>query len=704
MGTPKVSARCWTLVTAVPLVLGACGARGQPAAATAQAVLPARAPRPTPTVDVSIIDRHVDPCVDFYRYACGGWLDATTIPPDRPAWSRSFSEIEERTLGELRGILDSYATGAPAGDDEARKLGDFYGTCMDETKAETASRATLAEHLRPLEALSAWSSIAARPGRPVFARLIAELHLAGVNALFDFGEQQDFENAGEVIAAADQGGLGLPDRDYYLRGDEATVAIRRAYGVHVARMFELDGVAAAEARARAESVLDVETVLARGSMPRREHRDPTRVHHRLDRARLDALTPAFDWGAYLQVLGHSGIAAVNVLTPDFFAALDRALEATPPAALESYLEWHLLDSAAPALGRAFVQEQFRFAAENFTGQAALLPRWKRCVAAVAAGMGQALGKPFVAANFTPIAKTRAEGLVASVEGTFRSRIEGLRWMDAPTRAQALEKLGRVYNQIGYPARWRDYSALEIGRKSDLANRFDAAAVELERELGKIGQPVDRSDWEMSPQAVNAYYDPSKNEMVFPAGILQPPFFDVRASPEVDDGGIGVVMGHELTHGFDDQGRKFDAQGNLRDWWTPEVGRAFEQRVACVVGQYDAYAVLGDLHVDGRLTAGENIADIGGLRLAHAVFRATASAAATQGADGLTDEQRFFVAFGQAWCAKRRDAYARLAATVDVHSPPRYRVNGPVSDLPAFQDAFSCKDGAPMAPRRRCEVW
>jgi endothelin-converting enzyme/putative endopeptidase len=656
-------------------------------------------------LDVGIIDRAVDPCTDFYRFACGGWLAATPIPPDRPAWSRSFSEINERNLTRLRDILEADAAGVPPGEAEARKLGDFYDTCMNEAKAETASAATLAERMRPLTALSRWSSLSAPDTRPVLARLVAELQLAGVQALFDFGSQQDFRDARQVIAAADQGGLGLPDRDYYLETDSRSVEIREAYRAHMARMFELNGTPTAEATGRAKIVLAIETALARASIPRTEHRDPTRIYHRLDRAGLEQLAPNFDWDAYFRLLGHPEIEAVNVLVPDFFEALNGTLVETRPADLESYLTWHLIDASAPALGHTFVEESFQFRSQNLTGEAQLLPRWKRCLAAVDAGMGQALGRPFVAATFGTDSKARAEGLITKIEKAFQTTLAQLAWMDAPTRAAALRKLELVYNQIGYPTYWRDYSALFIDRRSDLGNRMNAAAFELERDLDKIGNPVDRYDWDMSPQTVNAYYDPSKNEMVFPAGILQPPFFGHLAPAALDDGGIGVIMGHELTHGFDDQGRKFDGRGDLRDWWTPAVAKAFDDRVACVIAQYDHYPVVGGLHVDGRLTAGENIADMGGLRLAYEVFRARAgdgAAAATPGA--LTADQQFFVAFGQSWCANRREAYARTLASVDPHSPPEDRVNGVVSSLEAFQRAFSCPTGAPLAPAHRCRVW
>lgn len=695
---------CRSVPWGVLVVITCCAGKQQTPPAAAPVVLPALVtPATPPAIDLAIIDRGVDPCRDLYRYACGGWLAGTPIPPDRPAWSRSFSEINERNLVRLRDILDADAAGAPPGDVDARKLGDFYDTCMDEAKAETASAATLAEHLRPLSVLAGWSSLTAPDRLPVLARLVAELHLAGVDALFAFGSQQDFSDARQVIGAADQGGLGLPDRSYYLDREPRVVAIREAYRAHVARMFELAGTPAADAGPRADVVLAMETALARASLSPADRRDPTRVHHRLDRRGLERLSPNFDWSAYFQLLGHPEIRDINVMVPGFFEALNSMLRSARPADLQSYLVWHLVDAAAPALGRAFVEEAFGFRAHNLSGETQLLPRWKRCIAAVDKGMGQALGRPFVAATFGVEGKNRADELVTNIERAFETMLRQLAWMDDPTRKEALDKLGLVYNQIGYPPRWRNYGALLIGRQSDLANRMNAAAFEMGRDLGKIGNPVDRSDWDMPPQMVNAYYDPSKNEMVFPAGILQPPFFGRLGPDALNDGGIGVVMGHELTHGFDDEGRKFDGHGNLRDWWTPAAAGAFEERIACVVRQFDGYSVANDLHVDGRLTAGENIADQGGLRLAYDVFAAGAPNHGV-GPDGFTPAQRFFVAFAQAWCTNRREPYARMLATVDPHAPPEDRVNGSASNLGAFEQAFSCRTGAPMAPPRRCRVW
>lgn len=647
-------------------------------------------------IDSQIIDRRTNPCDDLYRFACGGWLDATTIPPDRPAWSRSFSEINERNLAILRAILDRYARGTDLDQPYARKLGDLYATCMDEAKAESASPRTLAEWMGRIDSLR---------GPRQLPALIAHLHLAGVGALFSFESQQDFKDAQEVIGVADQGGLGLPDRDYYLKADAKSVEIREAYRAHVARMLALSGVPEPTARRRADVVLSIETALASASMPRDERRDPARVYHRLNRTGLARAAPAFDWSAYFEALGHPDITAINVAVPQFFEGMNRLLVETTLPDVKAYLGWHLLQSAAPAMGQALVFESFRFRSKNLSGESELLPRWKRCLAAVDEGMGDALGRPFVAETFGAGGKEDAEELVRSVEDAFRRNLTGLAWMDAPTRAEAMKKLDLVQNKIGYPEKGRNYAGLVVTRESDLANRMRAAAFETERDLSKIGKPVDRAEWHVPPQTVNAYYDPSLNEMVFPAGILQPPFFDKRASSALDFGGIGVVMGHELTHGFDDEGRKFDGQGDLRQWWTIPVERAFEDRVRCVVAQYGTYQVAGGVHIDGRLTAGENIADMGGLRVAYEAYRAGPGDPLTDvGGDGLTSAQRFFVAYAQSWCTKRRPEYARMLAAIDPHSPPEDRVNGAASNLPEFGDAFACRAGAPMSPSQRCRVW
>ncbi len=644
-------------------------------------------------IDPEALDRSVDPCDDFYAFACGGWEARTEIPPDRPQWARSFSEITERNLVTLREILEADAAGRlEPGDEEARKLGDFYATCMDEEKAETASGDALREELATIDAIS---------GHETLAGAVARLHLRGVPALFVFHAQQDLRDATEMIGAADQGGLGLPERDYYTRRDARSVELRRRYGEHVARMLELAGAEHLAAETQARTVLRIETALARGSMPVVERRDPYKVYHRIDRAGLERAARGFPWGVYFLALDHPDVAAINVAVPGFFAQLDRILAITGIADLRTYLRWQLLHASARALGARFVDEDFRFTAV-LTGTERLLPRWKRCVAAVDQALGEALGKAFVARTFPAGDRTRARAIVERVERSFATNLGGLSWMDDDTRARALEKATAIANKIGFPDRWRDYGPLAVDRTSYLANLLRSAIFESRRQLDKIGRPVDRAEWFATPPTVNAYYNPSLNEMVFPAGILQPPFFMASAPEPVNYGAIGMVMGHELTHGFDDQGRKFDGCGNLRDWWTPAVADAFTRRADCLVGQFDGYVAVGDQHVNGKLTLGENIADQGGLKLAYDAYRALGGRG--PGTGGFTPEQLFFVSFAQSWCTKRRPDLARLLANVDPHSPPHDRVDGAVANLEAFAAAFSCPAGRPMAPPVRCAVW
>jgi putative endopeptidase len=647
-------------------------------------------------VDPEALDRSVDPCTDFYEFACGGWAARTSIPPDRPAWSRSFSEITERNLAILRESLEADAAGQfEPGDAEARKLGDFYATCMDEEKAETASAETLREEFATIEAIT---------DRERLARAVALLHLRDVTALFVFRVQQDLKDATEVIGAADQGGLGLPERDYYLKHDAKTVDLRRQYGDHVARMLELAGETHRVAAKHAETVMRIETALARGSMPVVERRDPYKVYHRIDRSGLGREAPAFPWNAYFVELGYPDLTAINVAVPGFFAQLNRVLTTTRVADLRAYLRWHVLNASARALGTRFVDEDFRFTSA-LTGAERLLPRWKRCVGAADQTLGEALAKPFVRRTFGVADRARARTMIEAIERSFDANLASLSWMDAETRGRALEKAARIANKIGFPDRWRDYGTLEIARTSYLANLLRGAIFESRRQLDEIGRPVDRTEWRITPPTVNAYYNASLNEIVFPAGILQPPFFMAAAPDPMNYGAIGMVMGHELTHGFDDQGRKFDGYGNLRDWWTPAVAEAFTDRAACLVRQFDAYVAVGDQHVNGKLTLGENIADQGGLKLAYTAYRGTRESTTSTAQTGtFTEDQQFFISFAQSWCTKRRPDLERLLANIDPHSPPRNRVNGAVANLEAFARAFSCPAGSPMAPPTRCAVW
>jgi len=640
-------------------------------------------------VDLEALDRDVDPCEDFYQFACGGWMKRTPIPPDRPSWHRSFSEIRERNEQALIRILEDVAAGrmqTPDGD----KLAAFWKSCMEEDAREELD--TVRAELGRIQSDDAED----------LARSVARLHDAGAAAFFVFRSTPDYANAQQVIGLADQGGLGLPDREYYLRDDEKSRQLLEAYREHVARVFVLAGVREEQAAANADAVLSIEAELARASMPRAERRNPYNVYNRLDRKGLEQRAPTFRWDVYFAESGIPEIEAINVAVPDFFTRMDEILRSRRPDELSAYLSWHLLRVAAPALSEPFVREDFQFQ-KVLTGQEEIAPRFRRCLEATDRAVGFALARAFVREHFGEEGKEVARRLVEGIENAFAENLRSLDWMDEETRARAFEKLETLKNQIGYPEVWRSYEGLNLVDDDQLANRMAAAAFERRRDLARIGRPPDPNDWFMPPHTVNAYYYALRNEMVFPAGILQPPFFAVEAPEAANAGAIGMVMGHELTHGFDDKGRLFDAHGNLRSWWSEESGRAFEEKAQCVVEQYENYEV-GDLRVNGRLTLGENIADIGGLKLAWKAFEKSRSDRQDRPVHGFTEAQQFFLSYAQSWCANVREEYARMRVLTDPHSPPKYRVNGVVSNLSAFQEAFACQTGQPMAPARRCAVW
>jgi len=667
---------------------------------------PAPSPRPVVGVDERAMDSAASPCEDFYKYACGGWLKETPIPDDQPEWTRSFDVIHERNEALLRQVLEHDAA-APGSEAYARQLGDFYVSCMDEKAIEASTDKAVQTALAQVDAVSDASSL---------ATVLAGLHAVGVGALFTFDSGQDFKDATQVIALAAQGGLGLPDRDYYLKNEPKQKEIRDKYEAHVAAMFGLAGAAPDVAKANAKVVLRLEAELARVSMTKVDLRDPKKIYHRVDLAGLKKIAPDFAWDAYLKGAGFPDVTAVNVLQPKFFEAVGAAAKSLKnPAAVgdwKTYLKWHVLRGSAPALGQKFVDENFRFKSA-LTGAPKILPRWKRCVRAVDEGMGEALAQPFVKATLGAEGKETARSMVAAIEARMKSNLESLPWMDAMTRKKSLEKLAKIDNKIGYPDAWRSYDGLALDRVSYLENVRRANAFETKRRLAKIGKPLDRREWEMTPPTVNAYYEAPLNEMVFPAGILQPPFYSNDATTGVNFGGIGMVMGHELTHGFDDEGRQFDGDGNLKDWWTPKVGKDFDRRAACVASQFDGYVAVDDLHVNGKLTLGENIADLGGLRLAYYALEAALTAdaekagrAATAGDGKFTPEQQFFLGYAQAWCSNVRDEMTRLWVHTDPHSPAKFRVIGPLSNLTEFAKAFSCKEGSAMVrpANERCEIW
>ncbi|RSL17946.1 endothelin-converting enzyme [Edaphobacter aggregans] len=669
---------------------------GQSLVATESTAGPKLEPKKPVSLDLSAIDTTADPCTDFYQYACGNWKKNNPIPADQTRWGR-FNELAERNnyllYNDLKAAADNPKTPLQ------KKYGDYFAACMNVDLADKLG----AKPIEPaLNAIAAWND------KKKLASLMDKTENSfALGYFFNFGSGQDQKDSTQQIGDLDQAGLGLPDRDYYLNQDERSKTIRTQYEAHVTKMFVLLGDTPEKAAEEAKNVLTIETELAQGSMSRVDRRTPANVYHIMTIDQLQELTPDFDWKVYMAAKKESGLKSVNVSTPGFFKAFNEQLDKQDINALKSYMRWHTVHRFAPGLSEPFVQENFNFYAATLAGQKEQTPRWKRCTTLTDRALGEAVGQDWVARNFPPAAKDNMEKLVAALEKAMNEDIKQLDWMSDETKVEAKKKLDAFRQKIGYPDKWRDYSSLTIKRDDPVGNVMRVTEFNDHRSLAKIGKPVDEKEWGMTPPTVNAYYNPGMNDINFPAGILQPPFYDFKIDPAVNFGGIGVVIGHEMTHGFDDQGSQYDPQGNVRSWWTPEDKKKFDERTGCEVKEYGSFEVAPGQTLNGKLTLGENTADNGGL---HIAFAALQEVLAKQGVDpstkidGYTPAQRFFLGFGQVWCENQTEQVARLRAKTDPHSSGQWRTNGSVQNFEEFGKAFGCKVGQPMMPANACRVW
>jgi putative endopeptidase len=640
------------------------------------------------------MDRTVDPCVDFYRYSCGGWMKKNPIPPDQSSWD-VYGKLAEDNRRFLWSILEEAAKPSANRSKVEVEIGDYFNACMDEAAVEKAGAAPLKPELDTIAALKSLADLPA---------YLARQHLSGENMLFNFGSNQDFADSTRVIAFAAAGGLGLPDRDYYVKTDAKSVETRAKYLEHVAKMLELIGEPAEKAKADARTVMAIETALAKATLTQVDRRDPYKLFHKMTPTALQALTPAFVWEKYFSTIQVPDTSVINVTEPAFFKEIQTLLKSRSLADWKTYLRWHLVDGKAPDLSSAFVQANFAFNSMYLRGLQELPPRWKRCVSRVDRDLGEAVGQVFVQKTFGPDTKQRAVTMTKEVEAAMEREIQQLPWMGEETKKKALEKLHTVVNKVGYPEKWRDYSSIEISRKDFFGNVESATLFESRRQLNKIGKPVDRTEWGMTPPTVNAYYDAQMNDINFPAGVLQPPLFDAKLDDAPNYGDTGATIGHELTHGFDDEGRQFDAQGNLKDWWTKEDAAEFEKRAKCVSDQYSEYIVVDDVKGNGKLTLGEDVADLGGTFIAYLAWKHATEGLNLQPIDGFTPDQRFFIGMAQWACGDERPESKRLNQITNPHSLVEYRVNGVVSNMPEFGHAFACKVGQPMVHEHPCKIW
>jgi len=696
----KVGTSCrWgqVILSAVIALTAAGSGSAQQNSAASSGNKPAEVYKPIPGFDASSIDTSIDPCTDFYKFACGKFAGNHPIPADQPEVDEFYALYNVNTQS-LNGILTKAATGGANRTANEQKIGDYYKSCMDTDAIETKGLIPIEPLFKEIDAIQSPSDL------PV---LIGKLQRYGVDVFFGYGEQQDFKDASKQIAFVDQAGLGLPERDYYLRAGAKDETVRKQYVDHVAKMLVLAGSTPEQAQKDAAAIMVFETKLAKASMPVTERRDPEKIYHLQTIEVFENTIPANAFNPFQDAVGSPRVSELNNANPEFMIAMMQAVHDTDVATLKAYMRYHLLTAAANRLPKRFDDENFDFYGRKLTGQPEQAARWKRCSNSVNVALGEALGQVYVEQYFSGDSKAKMLEMVHDIENAMDRDIDQLDWMSPETRVRAKEKLHMVANKIGYPDKWRDYTKLEVKADDPLGNKFRGNAFENDRQLAKIGKPVDHSEWGMTPPTVNAYYDPSMNDINFPAGILQPAFYDPKQDDAVNYGHIGAVIGHELTHGFDDEGRKFDGKGNLSDWWTADDAKKFETRADCLVKEYGSFTAVDDVKINGKLTLGENTADNGGLVLAYLAYLERAKINKidlSKKIDGHTSPQRFYIGFAQNYCENSRDEVIREQVLTDPHSPDHFRVNGVIVNQPGFAAAFGCKKGTPMVPVNSCRVW
>jgi len=649
---------------------------------------------------IDSMDKTADPCVNFYQYACGGWIKNNPLPADRARYG-TFDQLQERNREILKAALEKVSADDRKRSAEDKKIGDFYAACMDEEAINKAGMKPVQGWLLRIDALKDNTDLGA---------LVSELTLHGVGVFFDYGSTQDFKDASKVIAGVDQGGMGLPSKEDYFKTDEHSKMIREKYVSHISKMLALSGVEKSKSETQAKAILAFETALAEKALTPVERREPKNVYHLKTVSELQSLSPFMNWQRFMDQMGTPATKEINVAVVDFMKNLNSQISNSSLDELKAYLRFRTLSEASDLLSKEFEEENFDFYGRTLQGQKKMRPRWWRCIAKTDTLLGENLGKAFVSAAFSGDSKERTINLIANLRKAYEKDFEkDVPWMGSETKKQAGIKLAAIAEKIGYPEKWRDYSKLVIKRGDFFGNSVRGETFEIQRQLAKIGKPVDKKEWGMTPPTVNAYYDPQMNNINFPAGILQPPFYDKNRDDPLNYGGIGMVIGHEITHGFDDQGRQFDKDGNMRDWWTAKDSKEFDARAQCLVDEYGSFVVIqdkksGDVKLNGKLTLGENTADNGGIRISWNALRDHTNALKGKEIDGLSPAKRFFLGYGQIWCGVQSEDSMRLQANTNPHSLPEFRVNGAVRNMPEFAEAFSCKAGQPMAPANRCRVW